>query len=132
MSKCCLLHVLLFIIIFCKVELNKYPSHYFWRVISFGMYRLLFYCILFEFIQLHMYIHMVIMRNSTSDFLVCFSLVHIFFCSDRLQNGISDDESMLTNFGVCMQCSETVVDIYNNSYSVQCFVQLPSRAESSD
>ena len=25
----------------------------------------------------------------------------VCFCSDRLQNGISDDEAMLTNFVVC-------------------------------
>ena len=38
-----------------------------------------------------------------SDFL-SFYLVGVCFCSDRLQNGISDDEAMLTNFVVCMQC----------------------------
>ena len=36
-----------------------------------------------------------------SDFL-SFYLVGVCFCSDRLQNGISDDEAMLTNVVVCM------------------------------
>lgn len=43
-----------------------------------------------------------------SIYFLCFYLVVVCFCSDRLQNGSSDDEAMLTNFVVCMQCYGTV------------------------
>ena len=55
--------------------------------------------------------------------------MHFCFCSDRLQNGMSDDEAMLTNFVVGVQCCGTVVDdilcgiLFSCLYRAEIFMQ---------